>query len=77
MNAAVYQADGSKHLQIQFGKYRNFLCLVRTSLMAVETNPRSYTLDNTAWDGTDANGKQVADGVYDLCHSLHTNGSRS
>ena len=30
-----------------------------------EKNPRSYTLDNTAWNGTDANGKAVADGVYD------------
>ena len=30
-----------------------------------EKNPRSYTLDNTAWNGTDANGNAVADGVYD------------
>ncbi|MDU4524500.1 MAG: S8 family serine peptidase, partial [Streptococcus parasanguinis] len=30
-----------------------------------QKNPRSYTLDNTAWNGTDANGKAVADGVYD------------
>lgn len=30
-----------------------------------DKNPRSYTLDSTAWNGTDANGNAVADGVYD------------
>ena len=30
-----------------------------------QKNPRSYTLDNTAWNGIDANGKAVADGLYD------------
>ena len=30
-----------------------------------QKNPRSYTLDNTAWNGIDANGNAVADGLYD------------
>ncbi len=37
--------------------------IVRTSFDGNEKNPRSYTLDNTAWNGTECAGKAVADGV--------------
>ena len=30
-----------------------------------QKNPRSYTLANTTWNGIDANGNAVADGLYD------------
>ena len=41
------------------------LTIVRTSSTVTKRIPRGYTLDNTAWNGTDANGNAVADGLYD------------
>ena len=63
LRATVYAASDTEH-KIHCGKElpsdhrKNFF-------NGDQKNPRSYTLDNTAWNGIDANGKAVADGLYD------------
>ena len=63
LHASVYSASDTEHKNpIWEGSTTD---LRKNFFDSNPKNPRSYILNNTAWNGTDTNGNIVADGLYD------------